>query len=172
MGVYLQKSNKRNVSKLSSWIWGWWKKDDWYIYIYIIDLSCSLTPLWQTCLPSSPAPQWPQFCFGESSDAHGRVTVTMAGQWINAVMSNGFLVGGFNPLWRILVKMGIFPKKGWKIKIKIKPPPRFWFTFQWSITLPLNFPFPIWTCFISLAYNTFSEYYQYVPLPSRQQHHP
>ena len=31
MGVYPPKSNTRNVSKLSSWIWGWWKKDDWYI---------------------------------------------------------------------------------------------------------------------------------------------
>ena len=26
----------------------------------------------------------------------------------------GKLVGGFNPLWKILVKMGIFPKWGWK----------------------------------------------------------
>ena len=33
------------------------------------------------------------------------------------------LVGGFNPLWKILVKIGIFPKYGWKLKKYLKPPP-------------------------------------------------
>ena len=37
------------------------------------------------------------------------------------------LVGGFNPLWKILVQMGIFPKFRGQNKKYLKPPPSNWF---------------------------------------------
>ena len=54
---------------------------------------------------------------------------------------NNFLVGGFQPIWKKLVKMGIFPQIGKKMNKYLKPPPsnfwiqhdRFYYFWAWTI---------------------------------------